>query len=104
MWQRGLEGDPDDYGEWWIMPGHGAGLHWIEFELTEDIETSDASAAASVVSGYGPGLPAASTAVTILNLATDTASVYMFEGSSGAHGLAMYKGGTTYQAWQLNCL
>lgn len=22
MWQRGLEGDPDDYGEWWIVSGH----------------------------------------------------------------------------------
>lgn len=80
------------------------GPHWIEFELTEALATSDASADADVVSGYGPGLPVAETAVTVLNLATDTESVYMYEGAIGAIGLAIHKGGTNYQIFQLNCV
>lgn len=81
--------------------GGGDGLHWIEFELTEALATSDASADAEVVSGYGVGLPDAETAVTVLNLTEGAA--YMFEGASGVHGLAIHKGGTDYQIFQLNC-
>lgn len=79
------------------------GPHWIEFHLTAALATTDASKGAHVVSGYGPGLPAAETAVTVLNLLTATASVYVFEGANGAKGLAVHKGGTNYQIFQMQC-
>ena len=79
------------------------GPHWIEFHLTAALATTDASKGAHVVSGYGPGLPAADTAVTVLNLLTDVASTYVFEGANGAKGLAIHKGGTNYQIFQMEC-
>ena len=79
------------------------GPHWIEFVLTEALATTDASADADVVSGYGPGLPDAETAITVLNLLTATESTYLFEGASGAKGLAIHKGGTDYQIFQMEC-
>lgn len=99
MWQRGISGDPDTYGEWWTF----CPLNWIEFKLTEALTTADASATAKVVSGYGFGLPAVDTDVTVLNLETHTDDTYMFAGSVNWKGLAVHKGGLVYQTFQLEC-
>lgn len=100
LWQRGLSGDPSSYGEWWIF---APGLHWIEFELTTTLSYSSATASAEVVSGYGPGLPAVGTSVTVYNLQTPTAGTYTYSGAIGKFGLALPMGGTNYKIWQLNC-
>lgn len=100
LWQRGLSGDPSSYGEWWIF---APGLHWVEFELTAALTTSTASAAAEVVSGYGPGLPAAETEITVHNLQTPTGGTYTFAGAIGKFGLALPMGGTNYKIFQMNC-
>lgn len=103
LWQRGLSGDPDEYGEWWIQAAIG-GIHWITFELTEALTTSDASASADVTGGYGPGVPADATAVTVLNLHDDVAGEYMFDGVDGRAGIAIHAGGSNYQIIQLFCV
>jgi hypothetical protein len=77
----------------------------VRFTLAAALTTSEASEAATIVSQYGYGCdgPTGASGITANNLLTATGGVYVFEGASGAAGLAMWDSGTNYRIIQLEC-
>jgi hypothetical protein len=60
------------------------------FTLDDDLTTSDASQDATIITQYGQGVEHTATAITVYNLETSSAGVYLFAGDSGDAGLAYY--------------
>lgn len=77
-------------GRYWII---SAPKKVLRFTLDSVLDTSDESKPAQA--GGGP--------VTVNNLETSTAGVYVFSGTSGAAGLAEWVTGSTYQIIQMEC-
>lgn len=78
----------------------------IRFTLSAALATSDASKTGTIQTQYGPGVASPDTgsgAITLHNLLTSTGGVYVFEGASGAAGLAMWDSGTNYRILQMEC-
>lgn len=74
----------------------------VRFTLDSALATSDASKAATITDQYGQGVDGA-TSITVHNLLTSTASTYVFEGASGAAGLAFWDSGTNYRVLNMQC-
>jgi hypothetical protein len=72
------------------------------FTLDAALATTDASKAATITHQYGPGSAHASTSITVYNLAK-AGSGYLFEGASGAAGLAYWDSGTSWRIIQMEC-
>jgi hypothetical protein len=75
----------------------------VRFTLSATMTTSDESKAATIVNQYGPGIDHAETAITVKNMLTHVAGVYLFEGDSGDAGLAMWDSGTTFIIIMMEC-
>ena len=76
---------------------------WCRFTLSNALTTSEASNAAVITNQYGPGRDN-TTSITVHNLLTHAAGVYLFYGDSGDAGLARWRGdGTNYIIVQLEC-
>lgn len=73
-----------------------------DFSLGSAMTTSDASKSATIQNQYGPGKDN-STSITVYNMATSTGGTYVFEGASGARGLALWDSGTNYRIIQMEC-
>jgi hypothetical protein len=101
MWQRGSQ-DPGSYGEWWISAGDTR-KRWCRFTLSAAMTTSDSSKSATIHSQIGPGVAHTTTSITVNNLLTSSSGVYLFEGASGAAGLAVFDSGTTWQIVNMEC-
>ena len=73
------------------------------FTLDAALATTEASKAATITAQYGPGM-ANATAITVHNQRVKAgASTYIFEGASGAYGLAEWDSGTNYRIINLEC-
>jgi len=76
----------------------------VRFTLDSTLATSDESKSATIVTQYGDGFTADITVtITVYNLLTSTASVYVFSGASGDAGLAIWDSGVNYRIIQLEC-
>lgn len=77
----------------------------VRFTLAAALATSDASKSATITNQYGPGVDNTTSAggITVHNLLTSTGGVYVFEGASGAAGLAAWDSGTNYRILQMEC-
>ena len=77
----------------------------VRFTLDSALTTTQASKAATVAAGeqYGPGRDADDLSITVHNLLTKTASVYLFEGDSGDAGLAFWDSDQNYRIIQMEC-
>lgn len=94
--QRALDGETN----WWIVPPKIKPL--VRFTLSATLATTDASKSATISNQYGPGV-ANSTSITVHNLLTHTAGLYVFEGDNGDAGLAFHDYGTNYRIIQMEC-
>lgn len=74
----------------------------VRFTLSATLTTSSASASATITAQYGIGITTASTSITVHNLQVSGGG-YLFEGASGAAGLALWAGGTNYRIIQMEC-
>lgn len=74
----------------------------VRFTLDSALSATDASKAATITDQYSVGVDN-STAITVHNLLTSTASTYLFAGDSGDAGLAIWDTGTNYRIIQLEC-
>lgn len=88
-------------GALWVTHLWGA-QPLVRFTLSAALATTDASISATITDQYGPGIEAG-TSITVHNLLTSTAGTYVFEGSVGAAGLAMWDQGTDYRIIQIEC-
>lgn len=76
----------------------------IRFTAAAAVTTGTSSFDGNIKDQYGPGIAAStSSTVTIRNLTTKTSSGYLFSGSSGNAGWAMWDSGRTYSAIQMEC-
>jgi len=74
----------------------------VRFTLDSALGTSDSSKAATVDTQHGAGVNGA-TAITVTNLETSSAGVYVFSGDSGDAGWADWDTGTTYTITNMEC-
>lgn len=98
-----LQGIWDD--KLYVLPADENKINYkplVRFTLGGALSTSDATASASITAQYGPGVDN-STSITVRNIETSTASQYIFEGASGAAGIAGWDFSQTYQILQLEC-
>ena len=87
-----------------FVRGGGGLKQFCRFTTTAAFDTSDGSVPGTIETQMGGGSDHASTSATFNNLLTSTANVYLFEGASGAAGLAWYTGtGTIWQIVQMEC-
>ena len=78
----------------------------IDFALTAALGTNEASESATIVAQFGHGRSNPNTssgAITVYNLETSTAGVYLFEGVSGAKGRAAWDSGNNYRILNMEC-
>ena len=94
----------------WIASTGGGGdsmKKFCVFELDEDITESMASAQATIVTEYGPGLThldetgTSDETITVLNPAEGTEGTYMFYGDVGFKGIATYHSSNEWLIVQL---
>ena len=94
-------------GRWMAVAGSGAATgnkRLCRFVLDAALSTSAASAAAKIVVQYGDGTAHSTTGtITVGNLLTSGTSVFLFEGTSGAAGLAYWDSGTEWRIVQMEC-
>ena len=71
----------------------------VRFTFAQSMTTADASKTATITNQYGPGIdgPTGAGAITVYNLLTHTAGVYVFEGDIGDAGLACHDSGNDYR-------
>lgn len=91
----------------------GKGIFWVaspiifkphcRFTLNSALATSESSKAATITDQWGQGIAHPTTAITVENLLTKTAGLYLFEGVSGAAGRASYKSGTNWNIENMEC-
>lgn len=79
----------DDFGVWWIVPV-GGGFNRVRFYLDADLATTDASKSATVSAVCNGSLAAASDTITVFNHPTSVGGTYIFSGTTGAYGTAIY--------------
>lgn len=75
----------------------------VRFTLDSAMTTSDSSKAATITNQYGLGVQSADTSITVHNMQTASGGVYLFEGSSGAAGLAFWDTDDDYIIVQMEC-
>jgi len=91
----------DRLGKFWVsnLPQYKA---LCRFTLDAALATTDASKTAVAQSQYGTGYGGL-TNITVYNLLTAVAGTYVFEGASGAAGLAYLDSGTDWRIIQMEC-
>lgn len=88
---------------WLIISAHHVGYKpYAVFQLSEDLETTDLTAQASIVEQYGPGAYNPANPITVYNL-HQGAGTYLFEGKSGTLGFAVHDTGSAYRIVMLPC-
>lgn len=91
-------------GKWLAVAGGGLGYKKLcRFVLDAALATSDPSGSGLLTNQYGDGTAHSTGAITVGNLLTRTADVYLFEGTSGAAGLAYYTTGTAWRILNMEC-
>lgn len=75
----------------------------VRFVLDEALTTNDEHKAATIEDQYGPGIDHTETSITVYNMPTHTASVYLFEGDEGDAGLAMWDSESDFIIIQMEC-
>lgn len=75
---------------------------YIRFKVTTAVTTGTASFSAALMEQYGPGLAHPSTTISVSNLITG-AGGYVFKGSTGNMGMALWDSSTNYRWVQGEC-
>lgn len=75
----------------------------IRFTLSAALTTTEASESAVITNQYGTGLTNSATAITVHNLLTSLANTYVFSGSTGYAGLAIWDSSNNYRIIQMQC-
>lgn len=77
----------------------------VRFTLSGTLTTSNASQSATITNQYGTGTnnTTAAGGITVHNLLTHSAGVYVFSGDSGDAGLAYHDSGANYRILQMEC-
>lgn len=87
-----------------ITPQGGGFKPLIRFTAAAAVTTGTSSFAGNIKEQYGPGISASTAStVTIRNLLTSATTTYLFSGSSGNAGWALWDTGRTYSAIQMQC-
>jgi hypothetical protein len=95
-----------DIDEKWkiVCLGSGLGMKQLcRFTLNAELTTAQSSKAATIQSQYGPGIDHPSTSITVCNCAIGAGGAYIFEGASGAAGLAIWDSDTNWRIIQMEC-
>jgi hypothetical protein len=75
----------------------------VRFTLDNALTTSEASESATITDQYGLGNDNDETAITVHNLLTHTAGVYVFEGDASDAGLALWDSAQNYRIIMMEC-
>jgi hypothetical protein len=92
-------------GQWYTSHSTGfAKKSFVDFTLTSDLTTGDASASATISFEWGPGSAAGiGSAITVTNASTRTAGVYKYHGVIGRRGSAIHVSGASYRIIDMEC-
>lgn len=93
----------DESGQWLAASGFLGYKPVCRFVLDSALATSDPTATASLTHSYGQGTAHTTGDIIVTNLETNTTLVYVFYGSSGAVGYALYNGTTEWPILQMEC-
>lgn len=74
----------------------------VRFELTADLDITDSTGSATILSQHGPGVTNPNSSITLGNPATSTGD-RQYYGVTGAEGWAMWDYGSVYQILDLEC-